>query len=171
MGYTFKIGQLVTSMETYEDEDELGNPIMSEYESHDVESMMLDDAPEFPNDEMTGKSNSRSPSYSTWSNFCKDTGIYGLFYTVGGHLQGGHPGYIDITQQMVDHIKFRLDEWQEASTLPPGFEGFPIHDPFVGEWVTPDEGKYDYTLARLMWLHFWTDWALKNCKQPVIVNW
>lgn len=162
MGYTFKIGNLITTTEIDDDEA---------YTSYDTESLVLDDAPEFPNDELTGKSNSRSPSYSTWSNFCKDTGIYYLFYNVSGHLHGGHPGYTDITKDMVDHIKLMVERWKSKSKLPPGFEGFPIYDPLLGDYVTPDEGKYDHMLARLLWLEFWTNWALENCEKPAIVNW
>jgi hypothetical protein len=29
----------------------------------------------------------------------------------------------------------------------------------------------EYHRETLEWLHFWVDWAIKNCKQPVIRNW
>lgn len=171
MGYTFKIGELNEREETYEDEDDYGNEIIKHYTSYDVESMELDEAPEFPNDEMTAKSNSRSPSYSAWSNFCKDAGLYHVFYNSQGHLYGSHPGYIDIDQQMINEVEASVKVLQAKSTKPPGFEGFPKYDPILGDHVTPDEGRYDYTLARAMWLEFWIKWAYNNCERPVIVNW
>jgi hypothetical protein len=162
MGYTFRIGNLIETIE--EDDDE-------PYTSYDVDSIVLYDAPEFPNDELTGKSNGRSPSYSAWSDFCRKSDITHIFYDERGHLLGGHPGYVDITSDMVNTIEEKLQKYKKIATLPPGFEGFPAFNPISGDWETPDEGKYDHILARLIWLEFWTKWALENCEHPAIVNW
>ena len=35
----------------------------------------LPDAPEFPGDEMTGKSNGRHPGYGQWREFCEQVGL------------------------------------------------------------------------------------------------
>lgn len=162
MGYTFKIGNLTETIET----DDYG-----EYTSYNTDSVVLDDAPEFPNDELTGKSNSRSPSYTAWRDFCKSANIESVFYTESGHLICDHPGYMPITQEMIDIIHNRLEEYQQKATLPPGFDGFPSYDPISDTWISPDKGKYDPTLARLLWLEFWTKWAFQNCKNPAIENW
>lgn len=163
MGYTFKIGDLIT--ETYTDDDD-GHS----YTRYDVHNIVLDDAPEFPNDEMTGKSNGRHPSYSTWRIFCDATCITDIFYE-NRNIRGGHPGYFDITEEIVVEISMALATYKKTSTKPPGFDGFPAYDPLAGDWVIPDEGKYDGYLARLIWLDFWVNWTFNNCKQPAIINW
>jgi len=171
MGYTFKIGELRITTETYDEEDEDGNIYQETYDSYDVDSMTLPNAPEFINDPLSGQSNSRSPSYSAWSTFCKNTQLYDLFYDDRGNLIGGHPGYFPITQDVVDEIDMCTKACQRISTLPPGFEGMPSYDPIMDEHCTPDEGKYDPYLARILWLDFWVKWAFENCKNPAIVNW
>ena len=40
-----------------------------------------------------------------------------------------------------------------------------------GTWGAPDEGKYDYQLARLLWLEWWVEWAIENAGRPAIENW
>lgn len=114
MGYTFKIGNAVPK--SSKDDGYLRAEWV-------VEPKSLDDAPIFPNDDMTGNGNDRSPSYSVWADFCRDAGIYDVFY----------------------------DEATKTST-------------------TPDEGKYDPYLARLIWLEWWMTWALDNCETPAIEN-
>jgi len=171
MGYTFKIGNLKVEKlrEEYTD-DETGVTEVEEYESYDTDSVVLDEAPIFPNDGLTGQSNARHPSYSAWSGFCDSTGIIDVFYD-GKYVRGGHPGYFDITQDVVDAINNAVTKYKKNTVRQPGFDGFPIFDPLIGNYITPDEDKYDANYARLLWLEFWVNWAFKNCKKPVIVNW
>lgn len=171
MGYTFKIGQYTPVPDSYEDEDEDGNTIIVEYVGHDVESATSDDAPTFPNDELTGNGNSRHPSYSAWSDFCKEVNIYDFFYTSRGHLKAEHPGVQYLTEDDAKYLTEKLEVYKLGAILPPGFAGFPVYDPLADDHVSPDEGKYDHQLARLMWLEFWVNWAVKNCENPAIVNW
>jgi hypothetical protein len=36
--------------------------------------------------------------------------------------------------------------------------------------VREPDPRYDGNLARLRWLEWWVDWALKNCKLPAVGN-
>ena len=119
------------------------------------------DAPTFPGDEMTGNGNARSPSYSVWSDFCKDVGIYEVFYYQSGHLIAGHPGCAGITPEMVDVVAGALKGRMAKASLPPGFES---------EWGYDGPPNYDYNLARLIWLEWWMRWAIANCETPAIEN-
>jgi hypothetical protein len=161
VGYTFKIGNAVP--EFNKDDGVLSA-------SWVVEPAQSDSAPTFPNDCMTGNGNSRSPSYSVWSDFCQATGIYSVFYDRNGRLHAGHPGCVIISREQYERVSDARKNWQQKATLPPGFEGFPKYDKETDSYETPDAGKYDAYLARLMWLEFWMGWALENCETPAIEN-
>ena len=141
-----------------------------------------EDAPLFPNDPLTGKSNQRSPSYSTWADFCRETGLYGMFFGINGRrdpymkpdenchrdtpIMADHPGYAAINERDVEAIKAALDQHvSKYGDLVPGFRGFLEKDE-----DTPADANDCATRARLIWLHYWTDWAVKNCEWPVIAN-
>lgn len=152
MGYTFTIGNAVPkhSKEYFPD-----------LESYwDIEGVRLDEAPSFPND-VSNNGNMRSPSYSVWSNFCRNTGIYDLFYNENGNLHAGHPGCIGITKEDVDIVSAALAKYKLTATLPPGFEE---------GWNYTGPDNYDYDLARLIWLEWWMRWAVENCETPAIQN-
>lgn len=161
MGYTFSIGNAVP--EFSKDDGEL-------FARWVVEDATHPDAPTFPNDTATGNSNSRSPSYSAWIGFCSEAGIYDLFYDARGHLLAGHPGCVMVTPNDLAKVREAREVRQKKATLPPGFEGYPEFNKDTQVWETPDEGKYDATLARLIWLEWWMDWALKHCETPAIQN-
>jgi hypothetical protein len=141
-----------------------------------------DDAPSFANDPLTGNSNMRSPGYSVWSNFCRETGLYGMFFGIDGRLNpymepdpeshrevpimADHPGYAVINQQDVDAIKAALDAHiQKHGNLTAGFRDW--HE---AEEDAPANANDCATRARLIWLYYWCDWAVKNCEWPVIAN-
>jgi hypothetical protein len=152
MGYTFRIGNAVPK---HSKED---FPYL--HAKWEVEPATDPQAPTFLNDEMTGNGNSRSPSYTVWANFCREAGIYGLFYDERGHLLAGHPGCIGIDQDFADGIALALRRVRAASTLPAGFTDWNYEGPDI----------VDATLARLMWLDFWVRWALEYCETPAIQN-
>jgi len=135
-----------------------------------VQGHASDDAPTFPNDEMTRNTSSRSPSYSAWSDFCKAAGIYELFYDDEDGLICPHPGCKMLKPEHLLQVQAAVVRLKAAATKPPGFEGFPDFNPETKTWETPDEGRYDYTLARALWLEFWMKWALENCETPAIEN-
>lgn len=161
MGYTFTIGN--ATPEFSKDDGYLSARWVVDGATHP-------EAPTFPNDGMTGNSNSRSPSYSVWHDFCRAAGIYEVFYDDRGRLNAGHPGCVMVTAEDLTRVREAREIWQRSSSLPPGFAGFEQFDEKTQTWVSPDEGKYDHTLARLLWLEWWMDWALKNCETPAIQN-
>jgi len=141
-----------------------------------------DAAPTFPNDEMTGNGNSRSPSYTGWSEFCRDTGLYGMFFGKDGRrnpymeadpnchretpIMAEHPGYAMINDQDVIAIRAALDlHIAKHGQVEPGFRGW-----MEREEDAPSDAMACAQRARLIWLHYWCDWAVKNCEWPVIAN-
>lgn len=171
MGYTIVIGEAIFDG----DKSEAYMKVWAEGQSHD-------DAPTFPNDEMTGNSNMRSPSYTGWSEFCRDSGLYGMFFGIDGRrdpymkadenchretpIMSDHPGFAVINDEDVLAIKQALERHKmKYGELEPGFRGW-----LEKEEDAPPNATACATRARLLWLHYWTDWAVKNCKWPVIVN-
>ena len=153
MGYTFRIGNATPSFDK-DNFPHLGARWV-------VEPAVHPDAPVFEHDEMTGNSNSRSPSYSVWADFCHSTGLSSLFYDYRGHLKAGHPGCMGITQDDADFVTEALKNYRKEATLEPGFEA---------DWQHEGPATRDYHLARLIWLEFWMQWAVKNCETPAIEN-
>lgn len=130
------------------------------------------------------RSNVRCPSYSWWYEFCEDAGISELFYGVKPRIisQNGYRCCPDnfhretalireglsnielISQDDLDYIrKARIRRERSNGGKPPGF--FICNE--KTNWHCVDNGV-DPTLARLLWLEFWMDWALKNCAFPSI---
>ena len=161
MGYSITIGNAVP--EFSKEDGEL-------YACWVVEGACSDDAPTFPNDVMTGNSNRRSPSYSGWGDFCRETGLYDLFYKEWEGLIYNHPGCKPITQEHYQEVYDALERYKEKATKLPGFSGYSKWDKNLQLWITADEDKYDFILPRLMWLEFWMKWALENCETPAIRN-
>jgi hypothetical protein len=152
MGYTFTIGNAEPKFH----KDDF--PYL--HAEWDVDGATSDDAPTFPNDEMTANSSQRSPSYTVWADFCRALGITDVFYDTQGHLHAGHPGCQGITKEMLGVVSARLAAYRARSSLPPGFE----------DWHYEGPPRYDYHLARGIWLEWWMKWALENCETPAIAN-
>lgn len=147
-----------------------------------AEGVAHKDAPHFPNDDMTANTNCRSPSYSGWSDFCRDVGLYGMFFGLDGRrnpymhadpdchrgtpIMSEHPGYALINDADVLAIRHALDQHiLKHGELTPGFR----------DWHEKDEDAPSNAMecaqrARLIWLHYWCDWAVKNCAWPIIAN-
>lgn len=158
MGYNFTIGNAKPYHRKEDDE------LVSGWE---VEAVEHPDAPTFPHDEMTKNTSYRCPSYTAWHEFCYATGVAEVFYDKEreGHLKAGHPGCQTITHHDLEVVRLARKRHEATATLPPGFAGL---DWNTGKYI--DEGKYDPLLARLIWLDWWMDWALKNCETPAIEN-
>ncbi|WP_435549730.1 hypothetical protein [Desulfobacterium sp. N47] len=159
MGYTFKIGNAVPKI--YEENDYM-------FLRFEVEPVVSEDAPAFKGDEATGKTNIRRPSYINWHEFCKETGILDVFFDDRGNLRFGKYGCVMLRKS--DHIKVKeaLELWQKTATIPPGFDDSLTFNEETQQWYEEGEQKYDYQLARLIWLEWWMGWALKNCETPAI---
>lgn len=156
MGWTIKIGN-ATPVFT-DDQDGL--------QAHwDVEDTEVDNAPAFPNDASL-KTNSRSPSYTVWKEFCQQTGLYDLFYDKKSGLLKQDQPVVKINQGHLKTIKSALKAYQAKATKPAGFSDCKVD---ADKIVYIDVDRYDSTLARLMWLEFWFNWALENCEKPAIL--
>lgn len=144
-----------------------------------VEGREHPSAPRFPGDLMTGNSNNRHPSYGGWAEFVEKTGLDDLFFGASCNRPGGytrdvslmsrHPGVSLLRLKDLEEIKRARQHW-EAKTWhhPERIAGFdPNYDPFSSK---PADPRYDGILARLIWLEWWVDWALANCKLPCIYN-
>ena len=60
-----------------------------------------------------------------------------------------------------DFVTKKLNQYKEKAILPAGFED---------DWNYEGPPRYDYHLARLIWLEYWMQWAVKNCDTPAIWN-
>jgi hypothetical protein len=96
---------------------------------------------EAPLNSSNDRSNTITPAYLVWENFCTQTGMHELFYDDDEGLLRPHPGVKLLTS-------VHLAAFKEA-TIPPG-----------DEW----------SRKRVDWLIWWTEWALANCKVPVFEN-
>ena len=129
-------------------------------------------APVFHGDMMTGNSNSRHPGYSQWSTFTEKVGLDNLFFNKSTGLMRNHPGTCMLTKDHLDQVIVARKKWEAKNPgKKPGWCG--CHD---CEQLGPRDNKephvpeYDGNLARVLWLEWWFDWALNNCKVPAICN-
>jgi hypothetical protein len=163
MGYTIKIGQA----EPIADHDE--------YQNHEygfgVAELELPDAPRIEGDVNQCK-NYRWPSYSVWTEFTRDVGLYSLFFDDSDGLIRPHPGVIVLRPEHGATIRGALEAYRLKH---PGavarFDVFPPGTSAVEEFRAPAQHpNCDYSLARLEWLSWWVDWALANCSRPAMEN-
>jgi hypothetical protein len=146
MGYSIKIGN--------------AKPVFSKkydelYAAWEVEPVCSDKAPIFPNDPSKNY-NERSPCYSVWSDFLEWCSLKSLFYEYKDSLMGyrADGGCTLIKESDHSEIKDALEKKKKLGIGEPGFDG---------------EYNIDQAnLARLIWLEFWTRWALDNAETPAI---
>ena len=161
MSYDIYIGEAVSLVDKWEN-DEGGEEF-----TITVNSVELEEAPCFPNDHMTGKKNHRHPGYSQWADFCRDSGLHGLFFDKNKGLMRKHPGTFALNQNHLAEIRQAKEKWIEKN--PGKTPGFAPDKYMKREFQDPITNP-DPILARIVWLEFWVDWALKNCKNPAIHN-
>ncbi len=164
MGYTIKIGQAEIRSDDL-DWHEYG------FEVTDVE---LPEAPRIEGDVNPGK-NYRWPSYSVWTDFTRDVGLYSLFFEDSGGGEGlmkPHPGVVVLRPEHGATIRGALEAYRLKH--PGAVARFDVHPPGtspVDEWTAPAQHpNCDYALARLEWLSWWVDWTLANCSRPALEN-
>jgi hypothetical protein len=133
----------------------------------------IDEAPAFPNDAPWSlHGNQRSPGYGVWADFAKEVGLAHLFNhdhrDEDGHLLRQHPGIAPLYPYHVEEIRKARDSYRlehpEATprfcaSQPNSFDA--IDEPHSGE---------NAQLARLEWLLWWCEWAVKNCEHPAFMN-
>ncbi len=137
-----------------------------------------DNAPRFENDDMTGRSNNRHPSYSGWADFVRRAGLSDLFSNKETGIMREHPGCFLLTENHYQQIKSALEAWNvKHHDTVAGFSSSGLKPFFVTpttSFVMMSDGgedeERDHTKARLMWLEWWVRWALDNCSIPAIYN-
>ena len=148
MGYTIVIGEMET------ENDLMYNTIQITAKLH-----RLENAPAFG--EPTDCENQRWPSYTAWSDFCDFVGLRRLFYDDDMGLFRPHPGAAPLHVGIKKQIDKAYDDFMEK---------YPGTTPAFNHENDPDFPDEKYQLCRLEWLKFWVDWALENCKNPIITN-
>lgn len=142
MGYDIVIGERVRAGR---DAKECGR----EFE---VERVELAHAPCFDLDDLTGHSNHRAPSYTVWGQFADEVGLHDFFFGTSGVMRD-HPGVELLAEAHLKTVRKAVERWGRSHQLPPGW----------GQGQDPQK-------ARLIWLEWWIDWALRTCKVPAIEN-
>jgi len=135
-----------------------------------VQAVEVEDAPYWDSfgdgvQDLSGKTNSRYPGYSSMYSFCRRTGLTDLFFNEEEDkgLLVPHPGIKRILPRHMAQIKSaRMAYQREFPDVIPG-------------WLDPKEaGEVPAiraaNLAKLIWYEFWFVWALKSCKIPAIAN-
>jgi hypothetical protein len=163
MGYTLKIGEL--DFDYDQDEDYPSIYLTAKTVSHP-------DAPAFG--EPTDHENQRWPSYTAWAEFCRDAGLYDLFFgkeTRDDTLIREHPGCIPLTEKHRREVNAAMEAWKVK---------YPDAVPTYGEkcpegehplmWTDENNPEENGKMCRLVWLHYWVNWAMDNCERPVFAN-
>ena len=102
------------------------------------------------------------PPYTAWHDFARDVGLHSVFFADGdrypwfvgasGHEHAGllnhHPGAVALHP---DHRYAFYEARQKYNDRPEGHRNI-------------------WTVRRLDWLVWWTDWAMKNCDYPTFAN-
>ncbi|WP_040980608.1 MULTISPECIES: hypothetical protein [Oceanobacillus] len=152
MSYDIGIGEAIFSEKM--DDETLKRDIEIE-----VKKIFLDHAPVWADDndpfpDMSGKSNYRYAGYSSMVDFCKETGLYEFFFNPEDGLirHNNYPGSTRIFPKDLKTITQAKQNW---------IKNHPNHVPGWKDYQDP-------TLAKLIWYEFWFEWALKNCRNPII---
>ena len=144
MGYNIYIGEAVLWKEE-----------LSGFYSSRVYEMSLPEAPSFSGDPLSNNKNARYPSYHGWHEFVEKVKLKDFFFDKDCGLMRTHPGCFLLKESHLKKIKETKTDWIEK------------HPNTVPGFMDP---KFDNVLARLIWLEFWIEWSLNNCKNPGIFN-
>jgi len=162
MGYTVAIGDLKHHEPEYdEDRHEFLYTTGAVYTTH-VDA---------PNEAYLGRCNTRSPTYSVWSEVCNDLGLKGLLNNSPTSSKGFNAKeVIMIDEEFVKEFTILAELFRKNNpTIVPKY----TDDTPDTTDTTDEEMKYMVlcgSMVRLVWLEFWIDWAVKNCKTPVMVT-
>lgn len=146
MGYTIRIGE--QEVDTYDTED-AGESFSF------VRRILHPDAPTFEGD-VTGQGNDRSPSYTGWSDFAREVGLFAFFFDEECGLMRHHPGCFHVKPKHLEEVRDAYARWRKGR----------LHQQMGWD----EAGTLDHNGARLAWLVWWLEWALANCKQPAFYN-
>lgn len=153
MGYDFTIGNAIPVFPSA-DHDGFG---------WTVAEATHPDAPAIPHDAPWSiHGNRRSPSYTVWSDFATAVGLDDLFNGRHPPLIPSYPGVAPLTRAIADRFDAALVSYRARyPQAVPRFSASLLGD---GNEI----GEQDAHLARLIWLAWWTRWAVENCEHPAI---
>lgn len=164
MGYTLTIGE--AKMELPEEPDRsitVG-----------VERLEREDAPEFPGDGTTGKSNQRSPSYTVWTQVMRDLLLYDWMFDTESGIIRDHPGCVMLRREDQRIVTEARQRWQrEHPETEPGWcscVGCHVWKSIEAGTSLEPHRELDGVLARVLWLEWWITWALDHCAVPAFEN-
>lgn len=161
MGYNFYIGEAEPTIY-----------LEDRYACMGVKHVELDEAPVNSSE---NRSNYCYPGYLVWANFCREVGLWSVFYAPecpNRHQQvrpcdhrclvcgGGKPVYWippGKTSKQAREGLLSRDESGAKELIPEHLVAFKAARE---RWLERPESE------RLDWLVFWTEWALENCKYP-----
>lgn len=153
MGYTLAIGELKV---IYDNDP-------------DCPCLVLDAELE-GNGPVQAKKNRFTCSYSGMKEFCIAAGLYDLFFDEDKDdclIGSQHPGCVPLTENHRTGINKAFEKYVAAQ--PDAVAAYEkLHLPPFH--VPPRKLPETYYFIQLAWLHYWVNWALDNCKQPVFVN-
>ena len=168
MSYSIYIGKAVIS---YSNDD--GDA----YVSVEAEREINESAPNFGYGDVSGIGNCRKPGYCQMANFCRETGLYSLFYDDENGILRNHPGCVALEERHLKAIVAAKEKWESdhkeckeklpyKSTQPENYNDMNWEERKAYE----EKQGFDWVYARLVWFEFWMNNALKNYEMPVISN-
>jgi hypothetical protein len=170
MGYNLTIGELKVRYDQDNDCPEI---------SLTAKGFCHDEAPAFG--EISDYTSSRYPSYSAWSDFSMSVGLASLFYGKDNNGRGelirddallvNHPGCVPLTEQHRKEVNEALANFKKVYPNAIATYGRPAPEgKSAAFWDDKENPVENGWLCRLVWLHYWVNWALDNCSQPVFEN-
>ena len=159
MGYNIWIGEPVVESRIE------GDDFIAEWR---VNIEKDNDAPYYTGDKVTGNSNLRMPSYTAWSDFCRDNKLYDIFFSNYDGLLRNHPGCQRLKEIHLNAFERALELRKKNDSRPAGLDPRYIKDDAAR--IPEGTETHDYDKVRLEWLIFWTSKALKECNDPTMYN-
>ncbi len=168
MSYSIYIGKAIISYSNEEGDA---------YVSVEAEGEVNEEAPNFGYGDISGQGNGRHPGYSQMANFCRETGLYNLFYDKEDGILRHHPGCVPLEKRHLKAVvaakeKWELDYQECKQKIPYEYtEPENYKDMSWNERETYEKQQgFDWFYARLIWYEFWMKYALEKYEMPVISN-
>lgn len=124
----------------------------------------VEEAPSF--NEPTDKTNSKWPSYTTWSIICYLADLDNLFYEKNDEFyefKGGHPGYFYLTKEWIDELNSKIEKFKINYPNTSKVDNPEVEISYQEIEYLEDGKKHTYlakdVTQRLDWLSFWCNYA------------
>lgn len=162
MGYTLTIGELKVNYD-----QDLDYPRVD----CSADGFEHPEAPAFG--EPTDNTSSRWPSYTGWRDFCVFAGLEELFYGAKGkgenvredYLIIEHPGCIPLTTKHREEVNAAMENFKKKHP-----KAVPTYGNATMMEPDPNNPEENGQMCRLVWLHYWVNWAMDKCEKPVFYN-